>query len=162
MCSRDGQVTSLGLHIFGFLLFKHREDILIIKKNHYDVGVVTESVESGVMEEPGQVHVAGHFGHLSLEELHVALELERHFLVSDALNEVSQSYVASERSGERVIVTADYNNLARREQQFIFHTNGHDGDFVRHRLQCHVNGLGHSSRHIDAWTLVHNSYMADI
>lgn len=118
--------------------------------------------EAGVLYELGRLHVGGNVGRLNLDQLPVVLPLECHKIGHVAMDVVDESGVAPEHVAEAVVIAAEHNNLARRQQIFIFAAYVADSNFVIHLLQGHVDGPVERSHHVEAVTSVHDSDRAVI
>lgn len=81
---------------------------------------------------PGRLHVAGNVGCWSMEELHFVLQLERYGITHHAMDKIDKSGIPPEDGGEEAIVAFQHNDLARRNELFIFPGEVSDGNLVRH------------------------------
>lgn len=72
----------------------------------------------------------------SLEEWHVLLQVERHRVVYDALDEVNESGDVPKSGGEWFNVTPEHSSPMRWQQPFIFSADEADVDLLIHSLKC--------------------------
>lgn len=78
------------------LISKNRRQVVVFEEEVCNAGVATAHKEAEVLDEPGRLHVAGNVGSLHLEELNVIIQLERHDIAHDAVEDVEESGVALE------------------------------------------------------------------
>lgn len=99
--------TSLALHI------NKCGHVVHFDKGLGQAGVATEFGDPGILDELGQLHVAGSAERSSMDELHAPLQIEHHGIVYITMDEVDKLGVTPERCGEGVVVKAEHYNLAR-------------------------------------------------
>lgn len=95
-----------------------------------------------------------------MEELYFVLQLDRHCIGHNVLDEVEKSGVVPEHGGEQDVVAAEHSGVAHLKQSFIVPDDVSDADLFRHCLRGNDGGLVERPQYLEVMAPVHDSYMA--